>query len=147
MILCFDVTIHVFWLIGPKIAPTADKYNLRKHAKFSTDVFEYRWNDDRSTWTLKTAQSDGLELNLGPPNPDEEFDIVLNYRKAFFFPHVPNIPGAKDGTFNGESWHSMDWVDGGMKKLKGKRVAVIGLAAAAVQIIPNVAKHCEKLWV
>lgn len=124
----------------------AEKYGLRKHARFSQDVTKFVWNEDKATWTLTVFESDGLE-NLGKQLPDEEFDIVLNYRKGAFFPYIPDIPGAKDATFRGEMFHSMDWPVGGLAKLKGKNVAMIGLAAAGVQIAPVVAKHCKSLTI
>lgn len=121
-----------------------EKYGLYRHARFNQDVTKYVWNEDRSTWTLSISESDGLE-NLGASLPEEEFDIVLNYRKAAFAPSLPDIAGAKEGMFRGEAFHSMDWPIGGLAKLAGKRVAVVGLAAAAVQIIGAIAKHTKSL--
>lgn len=124
----------------------AEKYNLRPKTRFNQDVTAFKWNDDRNTWTLSIAESDGLE-NLGAALPDEEFDLVFNYRKGAFFGYVPDVPGARDDTFKGLAWHSMDWKVGGMGLLKGKNVAVVGLAAAGIQIIPCIAPHCGSLTI
>lgn len=43
--------------------------------------------------------------------------------------------------------HSMSWPEDGLESLRGKRVAVVGLAAAAVQIIPNCAKYAGHMTV
>jgi cation diffusion facilitator CzcD-associated flavoprotein CzcO len=58
-------------------------------------------------------------------------------------PKVPDIPGLE--TFRGEGFHSAHWNHD--YNLEGKRVAVIGNAASAIQFIPEVAKQVEHLSV
>ncbi len=55
--------------------------------------------------------------------------------------HTPRI----DGTFAGHSFHSAEWDHG--YDLRGKRVAVIGTGASAVQFVPEIAKVVGKLVV
>ena len=55
--------------------------------------------------------------------------------------HVPRI----DGTFAGHSFHSAEWDHG--YDLRGKRVAVIGTGASAVQFVPEIARQVERLVV
>jgi cation diffusion facilitator CzcD-associated flavoprotein CzcO len=60
-----------------------------------------------------------------------------------FTPLMPEVEGID--RFKGDSWHSTHWdhsVD-----LQGKRIAVVGSAAAAVQIVPELAKVAKKLTV
>ena len=56
---------------------------------------------------------------------------------------VPDIPGLE--TFRGERFHSARWNHD--YDLTGKRVAVIGNAASAIQFIPQIAKQVEYLTV
>jgi cation diffusion facilitator CzcD-associated flavoprotein CzcO len=55
--------------------------------------------------------------------------------------HTPRLPG----TFAGHSFHSAEWDHG--YDLTGKRVAVIGTGASAVQFIPEIAPEVERLFV
>ncbi len=57
--------------------------------------------------------------------------------------NVPRLPGLE--TFQGEWWHSAAWrhdVD-----LTGARVAVVGSAASAVQVVPEVARRAAQVYV
>ncbi len=55
--------------------------------------------------------------------------------------HTPNLPGS----FAGHSFHSAEWDHD--YDLRGKRVAVIGTGASAVQFVPEIAKQAAKLVV
>ena len=57
-------------------------------------------------------------------------------------PHFPRIEGA---TFAGHSFHSAEWDHG--YDLRGKRVAVVGTGASAVQFVPEIAEQAERLVV
>jgi cation diffusion facilitator CzcD-associated flavoprotein CzcO len=72
-----------------------------------------------------------------------DFDIVINAMGNQHTPLFPDVDGMD--TFEGESWHGTRWnheVD-----LTGKRIAIIGSAASAVQIVPQVAKVAGHLTV
>lgn len=71
------------------------------------------------------------------------FDVVINAGGNQHTPQMPSIPGID--SFAGPSWHSTNWdhsVD-----LRGKRVALIGSAAAAVQIVPELLASVAHLTV
>jgi cation diffusion facilitator CzcD-associated flavoprotein CzcO len=55
--------------------------------------------------------------------------------------HTPRLPG----TFAGHSFHSAEWDHD--YDLTGKRVAVIGTGASAVQFVPEIARQVERLYV
>lgn len=72
-----------------------------------------------------------------------EFDVVINAMGNQHTPLYPDVPGL--ASFAGDSWHGTRWnhdVD-----LAGKRIAVVGSAAAAVQIVPEIAREAGKLFV
>ncbi|MCB1845273.1 MAG: NAD(P)/FAD-dependent oxidoreductase, partial [Halioglobus sp.] len=75
--------------------------------------------------------------------PKGRFDAVINAMGNQHTPLYPEVEGRD--AFAGDSWHSTLWnhdVD-----LTGKRVVVVGSAAAAVQIVPEVAKLAGHLTV
>jgi cation diffusion facilitator CzcD-associated flavoprotein CzcO len=95
---------------------------LDRHV-FGCEVKNATWNEGQRRWELLTDQG---ELTA---------DVVIGAFGALAEPSLPNIPGL-DG-FDGELFHSARWnheID-----LSGKRVAVIGTGASAIQIVPAVA--------
>lgn len=76
-----------------------------------------------------------------------EVDFIFNTSGSTNEPGLPYIPGAIEGTFEGESWHSMRWPKDGLDRIKGKRVALVGCAAAAIQLVPQLAKVAGYLGV
>ena len=58
-------------------------------------------------------------------------------------PHVPDLPGL--GDFTGPMWHSARWDHG--CDLAGKRVAVVGSGASAIQFVPPVAERAAALTI
>lgn len=102
----------------------ADDFGITPHARFNTALTGAKWLEDRSQWELRL--SDGSV---------QRFDILVGATGMFNVPYYPAIPGLKD--FAGPVMHSARWdhsVD-----LSGKRVALIGAAASAVQIAPAIA--------
>ena len=68
---------------------------------------------------------------------------VVSAAGALHLPSYPDIPGA--GRFGGTSFHSARW--DGSCDLTGKRVAVIGTGASAIQFVPEIAKQAAQLTV
>ena len=110
----------------------ADNFGLRPHLHMNEATKSAVWDDARAVWKLttnagKTYEASAIVAALGQLNR----------------PAVPDIDGR--ASFDGPTFHSARWdhsVD-----LKGKRVAIIGSAASAVQIIPEVAKVAGHLSV
>ena len=110
----------------------ADEYGVTPHVSLRTRVTSARWDEPAGTWQLETA--DGRHLDV---------DIVISALGMFNEPVLPDIDGLD--TFAGPAFHSARWPDD--VDLTGRRVAVIGSAASAVQLIPEVAKIVEHLTV
>jgi cation diffusion facilitator CzcD-associated flavoprotein CzcO len=105
-----------------------DRFGLRPHVRLSTPVRGMRWDDDELVW----------HLTLGDGQGDDEVidaEIVVSAIGMFGKPVAPDIPGLE--RFRGTTFHSADWADD--HDLSGERVAVIGSAASAVQLIPEIA--------
>ena len=102
-----------------------EKYGLRPHIDFGREVAESRFDDATGHWVVRFE--DGSRLRARH---------VIDGSGGLHVPLIPPLEGA--GSFRGESWHSSKWRDD--VDLAGKRVAVIGSAASAVQIVPEIAK-------
>ena len=117
-------------------------FDLYDKALFQTDVTGAHFDEASSRWTVETSRGDTLT---------SQFVVLAGgiLHKA----KLPGIPGIE--TFKGNAFHTSRWdyrYTGGsatapMEKLKGKRVAVIGTGATAVQVVPQVAKVADELYV
>ena len=105
------------------IRHVADKYDLRRHIRFGTEVVGASFDAHAGTWTV--------ELDTGET---AEVDVLVTAVGQLSRPAFPAIPGAD--TFAGASFHSAQWNHG--VELSGKRVAVIGTGASAVQFVPAI---------
>ncbi len=110
----------------------AHKYKLYPHIQFSAEVTSAAYQDEQSIWsvTLKNGQKRYART-------------VVSARGALHIPAYPKINGLND--FKGIKMHSAQWdhsVD-----LTGKRVAVIGTGASAIQVVPEMAKIASDLYV
>jgi len=104
--------------------------DLRKDVQFNAHVVDARWDD--GTWTLKTdqghiAKSKYLILCTG-----------LLHRR-----HIPDFPGLS--TYQGVIHHTGFWPED--MSVEGKKVAVIGTGATAVQVVQELAKEADHLTV
>jgi len=114
----------------------AEKYGLREHIRFNTQVVEARLDESTSRWSVRLGAPGGTEETV-------DADLVISAVGQLNQPLVPDIPGAD--SFPGPAFHSAHWrhdVD-----LKGKRVACIGTGASAFQFIPQVAEDASHLLV
>jgi cation diffusion facilitator CzcD-associated flavoprotein CzcO len=109
-----------------------EKWGLRDHLRLNTEIVEARFDEDAGTWTLTT---DG----------DERFiaRVVLSGVGGLVDPALPDIKGIQ--SFGGEIFHTARWNHD--YDLAGRRVAVIGTGASAVQVVPSIAPQVEKLIV
>ena len=113
----------------------ADAWGIRDQVRFGTEVRRAVWDDDTATWRVEVDGPDGAETLT--------VDAVVSAVGQLNRPLVPDIEGL--GDFTGPCFHSGAWdhdVD-----LAGKRVAVIGTGASAVQFVPEIAERCAALTV
>ncbi|WP_410670772.1 flavin-containing monooxygenase [Amycolatopsis sp. cmx-4-68] len=108
----------------------ADKHDLRRFIRFGQEMTGARWDADENRWHVATRGGDEFVGNA----------LVAGVG-ALHLPMVPDLPGIEN--FAGPAYHSAQWrhdVD-----LKGKKVAVIGTGASAVQFVPKIAPDVEAL--
>jgi 4-hydroxyacetophenone monooxygenase len=114
----------------------ADTFGLRPHIRFETEVVSATWSDEHLRWLVVLRTADGREETL-------EAEAVISAVGQLNRPSYPAIAGRE--RFEGPSFHSARWdhaID-----LAGKRVAVIGTGASAVQFIPEIAPAVAELVV
>ncbi len=109
----------------------ADKYGLRDHLRFDHRVISAEFDDGAGTWRVETSHGVLVARSL------------LLGNGALHVPQLPAIPGL--ASFEGTQFHSAQWNHG--YELAGKRVAVIGTGASAIQFVPEIAKQVAALEV
>jgi cation diffusion facilitator CzcD-associated flavoprotein CzcO len=114
----------------------ADKYGLREHTRFGTEVEALWWDDERDHWQVHSVDRDG-NRDIGYAR------VVITAAGYLNRPRWPEVPGRN--TFAGTSIHSAQW-DASLD-LNGKRVAIIGAGCTAVQIVDACVDDIEHLTV
>ncbi|MFI7386028.1 flavin-containing monooxygenase [Streptomyces sp. NPDC049813] len=107
----------------------ADVFRLRAHIRLNSEVHEVRWDSERLWWEVDTASG---TLTA---------DVVVSATGPLSDPKTPDVPGI--GTFPGKVFHSARWDHG--YDLRGKRVAMIGTGASAIQIVPAIQRDVAHL--
>jgi cation diffusion facilitator CzcD-associated flavoprotein CzcO len=108
-----------------------DQFNLRPRLVLGCEVEELRWDESDQLWTLETAQGQRTARH------------VVVATGALAEPVIPDLPGLN--SFKGARFHSARWdhsVD-----LTGKRVAVIGTGASAIQFVPAIQPTVDHMTV
>ncbi|ONI75101.1 monooxygenase [Actinosynnema sp. ALI-1.44] len=110
----------------------ADKYDLRRRMRFGTTVTSARWDEAAQRWQITVDGAEPLSARY-----------LFTATGFLSQPKTPDIPGIE--TFAGKVIHSADWDDS--YSLAGKRAAIIGTGATAVQLIPELAAKVKELTV
>jgi cation diffusion facilitator CzcD-associated flavoprotein CzcO len=110
----------------------AEKYDIRRHIRFRSLVTAADYDEAQGIWT--TTIRDGQTI---------ESRYLILCCGGLSRPSHPKIEGIKD--FGGALFHTAQWPQD--ISLKGKRVAVIGTGASAIQIVPAIASEVAQLKV
>jgi cation diffusion facilitator CzcD-associated flavoprotein CzcO len=113
----------------------ARKYGLEDHIRYGVRVERMDWDDATRRWNIETVR-DGVQEGY-------QARAVVSAAGALHIPSQPDIPGADK--FAGTAFHSARWDHS--CDLAGKRVAVIGTGASAIQFIPEIAGQAAHLSV
>jgi cation diffusion facilitator CzcD-associated flavoprotein CzcO len=109
----------------------AQEFGLQEHCRFNTRIDRAVFQADK-TWIL-----------TDDAGQQHSFDVVINAMGGQHTAIYPEVEGID--SFEGKQWHSTFWNH--KVSLEGKRVVVVGSAAAAVQVVPEVAKAAGHLTV
>lgn len=105
------------------ILEVAERYQVLDKAVFDCEVTSARWNDAATYWEVDSSKGRFTA------------DTMIGAFGGLCEPSLPEIKGID--TFEGHTFHSSRWNHG--VDLAGKRVAVIGTGASAIQIVPAIA--------
>jgi cation diffusion facilitator CzcD-associated flavoprotein CzcO len=124
------------WSFQPEIFDylkgVTDKYGLRRYVRFNSRVGRAHWDEDEQAWHVFTDA--GHEYVA---------QFLISGAGGLHIPLIPDIEGIDE--FGGDTFHSAQWnhdVD-----ITGKRVAVIGTGASAIQIVPEIVGDVAELQV
>ncbi|MDX3851312.1 NAD(P)/FAD-dependent oxidoreductase [Streptomyces sp. AK02-01A] len=107
----------------------ADTFGLRPHLRLNHEVLTVRWDNGALRWEIETSRGTFSAT------------MVVSATGALSDPRIPEIPGLAG--FPGKVFHSARWDH--HYDLRGKRVAVIGTGASAIQVVPAIQPAVAKL--
>lgn len=110
----------------------ARRHGLYERVRFGQSLARAVWDETDLHWRVETEQGETFLAR-----------VLVSAVGALHIPSIPAFPG--DGTFSGPRFHSAQWDHG--YELEGKRVAVIGTGASAIQFIPRIAPRVAALAV
>ena len=107
------------------------RFGLGPHLRLNHELLGAVWDDAEACWTLTTSQG------------KFSADVVISGHGPLVQARWPDIPGLD--SFAGTKMHSSNWNHAA--ELRGKRVAVIGTGASAIQFVPAIAPEVEQMYV
>jgi len=114
----------------------ADHFDLRSSLHLGVEIVSAEYNERAQAWTLEGVRRSGARVTMGA-------NAVISAVGVFNTPKIPHIPGI--ASFDGPLFHSARWPSD--LDVSGKRVAVIGTGASAMQIVPAIAGKVRQLVV
>ncbi len=109
-----------------------EKHGLRRQLRLGTEIVAARFDEARGIWELTTGSGETVTARF-----------VISAVGGLVDPAYPDIKGLH--AFRGEMFHTARWNHD--FDLAGKRVAVIGTGASAVQVVPAIARKVARLTV
>ncbi|MFL6210581.1 MAG: flavin-containing monooxygenase [Pyrinomonadaceae bacterium] len=107
----------------------AQDFGVLPHIRFRHELREAAWDETAQRWQLATSQGDYTAA------------VLVLAAGALSEPALPDLPGL--ATFKGRTFHSARWDHD--YDLTGRRVAVVGTGASAIQFVPAIQPQVAKL--
>lgn len=124
-----------FYTPGPEIQnyllAVTEAEGLAPHLRLNADMEEARWDAAAERWRVRT------------PRGTYTARFLITGTGHLADPMLPDIPGLAE--FTGDIFHSARWDHS--VELAGKRVAVVGTGASAIQVVPELAETVAELTV
>lgn len=108
----------------------ADKYAVREHIRFNRELTHAQFDEEQGVWQLTDQNGQILRAR-----------VLVSGMGGLSRPSIPDFPGLSQ--FQGKVFHSQQWDHDYV--LEGKKVAVIGTGASAIQFVPEIAPQLEQL--
>ena len=117
------------WEIQQYLRNCMERFGILPNIQWNSELLNASWNEEEQRWYVTTSQgkltTDILILGNGPLSE----------------PSLPAIKGIQD--FEGTLFHSARWRHD--YDLTGKRIAVIGTGASAIQFVPRIQPQAEHI--
>ena len=107
-----------------------DRLDVRRKVQTGVSIAGAEWHDDEHLWRVHAA--DGRRF---------EAPMLVSAVGMFNTPQIPDIDGRDD--FAGASFHSARWDHD--HELTGRRVAIVGTGASAIQVVPAIADIADRV--
>lgn len=108
----------------------ARKYGVLPHIRFQTEIAQLHWDEGHQHWRITDRHGHVHTAN-----------IVISGMGGLAIPAYPQLKGLE--RFQGKAFHSQQWDHD--YPLDGKRVAVIGTGASAIQFVPKIQPKVARL--
>lgn len=116
----------------------ADRLGIANRVHFGETVNEARYDEASAQWIVRSVDESGA-------THEYRADILVSAVGAFVIPSVPDFPGIE--SFTGDVFHAANWPEGDNDPVRGKRVAVVGGGATAMQVVPAITPLVSQLTV
>ncbi len=110
----------------------ARDFDVMRHVRFSTEVLAAAFDEAENRWVLTLSTGE-----------EQRADVLIAATGQLSRPSRPAVPGLEN--FRGTVFHSAQWNH--EHDVTGRRVAVIGTGASAIQFVPAVAAATASLTV
>lgn len=101
-----------------------DRFDVRRKVRLGTEIVAAAWSDADACWRLRDRRGGAYEAS-----------VLVSAIGLFHTPAIPTLAGLDD--FAGVAFHSGRWRHD--HDLTGRRVAVVGTGASAIQVVPAIA--------
>ena len=108
----------------------AKRFGVMDRIRFGECVETTNWNEDAGHWVVRTQNRTYIAR------------FVISCGGYLHEPKIPKLPGLTE--FSGTVFHSSRWRHD--HELRGRKVAVIGTGASAIQFVPQIQPRVQKLY-
>lgn len=117
------------------LSKVVEEFELRPNIRFETTLERSSWDESTQQWVSQVRAGDGRQ--------ELRSRFLVSGIGQLSDPAIPDIAGASD--FAGLRFHSVDWPED--LDVSGRRVAVIGTGATAMQLVPAIANRASRVAV
>jgi len=109
----------------------ADDFGIRPHIRLGCELTAATWDEEAELWRIETSHG-ALTARL-----------LISAVGGLSAPSIPALPGIE--SFEGPAFHTARWDHS--HDLRGRRVAIVGTGASAIQVVPRIQPEVERLTV
>ncbi|WP_327241831.1 flavin-containing monooxygenase [Streptomyces sp. NBC_01320] len=118
------------------LVSVAEQHGIREKVQYGTELESATWNDTAQHWSVTLRMPDGTRR-------EADYGVIVSAVGQFNRPSSPKLPGLD--TFTGPVVHTAAWDP--QLDLAGKRVAVVGSGASAMQLVPAIRRKASHVTV